>query len=559
MWTKLTPAVIANKFDLNRLAKKDRGGEKKSQTSKNDKEPDPMALGYAPMSDLDFGEEYFGENESENEFEDNLAGNANATMSWTDISSSDDEQLVHQRQGGGLEKSPVNNEARIVCRDAYNLPQHIFDCQTDNGIRTSINDSIKDKTCTLDQKNSTREGTISIASNTPRQFIRKITNVTPSRQSSICNAENKIGGGSSSSAGKFTPATPTRRAIGSKFTLRTPNSSSLKKVPQRPLAHELSTSTPIRACSTTDTSVSSDDSLKRQMTRMDFRSVCENHNDDNCHRNVAPDAACMMKDVEKMRRHRQEENYKHIAKVHPRPDYRQYPQALPAEMKMTENVPLHQHQEQHRPPPPHQRASPIQRTLQRSVVPASKAQSLAPSPTATTKSPIKKDKNKNKKPTVPGTWYYSSNHILINEQRAHRNLPTLRRSAVLDTEARIAAERMAECNSLFHSDMDALSHTLRIEIRPGEHITILGENVGCGLSIREVHHKFMKNALDRENILGKRFVEMGIGTAKWIPSKSSPARSSAGSDSGCSVDSSKRNGGKLEERERLFVCQLFKG
>uniref|UniRef100_A0A7S4RMZ1 SCP domain-containing protein n=1 Tax=Ditylum brightwellii TaxID=49249 RepID=A0A7S4RMZ1_9STRA len=124
--------------------------------------------------------------------------------------------------------------------------------------------------------------------------------------------------------------------------------------------------------------------------------------------------------------------------------------------------------------------------------------------------------------SLPGTWYYSSNHILINDERVERKISPLTRRRDLDEKAREQAEMMANDQKLYYEDPNILTENLSPSHR------WLGENVARGKSIRHVHAKLMESTADRANIIDNRFNFMGIGTARGKDGK-------------------------------LYICQLFLG
>ena len=122
---------------------------------------------------------------------------------------------------------------------------------------------------------------------------------------------------------------------------------------------------------------------------------------------------------------------------------------------------------------------------------------------------------------LPGTWYYSSNHILVNKERIKRNIPALTRRIELDALARERAEKMARLGTIDHGRPEEI----QFRIQPCRRF---GENVACGSSIREIHCDMVKNAADLNNMLDRRYSYMGMGTAKG-------------------------------ENGALYFCQIFKG
>ena len=124
---------------------------------------------------------------------------------------------------------------------------------------------------------------------------------------------------------------------------------------------------------------------------------------------------------------------------------------------------------------------------------------------------------------LPGTWYYSSNHVLVNKERVKRRISPLVRRTQLDELARQHAETMAAQDALYHSNPTDLVQKIG---RPSRR---LGENVSFGESIRDIHKTMMTdNGADRNNVLDRRYLTMGMGTARGP------------------------NGG-------LYMCQIFRG
>jgi hypothetical protein len=125
--------------------------------------------------------------------------------------------------------------------------------------------------------------------------------------------------------------------------------------------------------------------------------------------------------------------------------------------------------------------------------------------------------------SLPGTCLFSSNHILVNIERAKLRTPPLIRRTQLDELAREHAETMAAKDALLHSDPNFVIQKLG---RPSRR---LGENVAYGKSIRDIHEMMMNTSgSDKNNLLDRRFLTMGMGTAIGT------------------------NGG-------LYMCQIFRG
>ena len=109
---------------------------------------------------------------------------------------------------------------------------------------------------------------------------------------------------------------------------------------------------------------------------------------------------------------------------------------------------------------------------------------------------------------LPGTWYYSSNHVLVNQERTRRTMKPLIRMRILDEIARIHAELIAAEEELRHVDADALRYALQnIPYRR------LGENVARGNNVRSIHNDMMSTLSNKNNIVDRRFTHFGMGTA----------------------------------------------
>lgn len=108
--------------------------------------------------------------------------------------------------------------------------------------------------------------------------------------------------------------------------------------------------------------------------------------------------------------------------------------------------------------------------------------------------------------------YFVSNHVMINDERIKRTIAPLKRIALMDELAREQAKAMAEEGSLFHSDPKELYEIL-VGQEPGRRI---GQNVAKGESVTTIHKNMMttESLADMNNLLDRRFIGMGIGTAK---------------------------------------------
>lgn len=110
--------------------------------------------------------------------------------------------------------------------------------------------------------------------------------------------------------------------------------------------------------------------------------------------------------------------------------------------------------------------------------------------------------------SLPKTGYFASNHIMVNQERAKNMIAPLKRLGELDDIARSHAEAMAAEENIFHSDAAFLRETF------SGRSTRLGENVACGPCIRQIHEAMMRNMSDRNNILDRRYKNMGMSTAR---------------------------------------------
>jgi uncharacterized protein YkwD len=109
---------------------------------------------------------------------------------------------------------------------------------------------------------------------------------------------------------------------------------------------------------------------------------------------------------------------------------------------------------------------------------------------------------------LPDTWYYSSNHVMVNRERTKRTIALLVRMPELDEIAREHAKAMAKENKKFHSDPSSLKMKLSQPARR------LGENVAKGDTIRDIHREMMTISSDSNNIIDSRYSHFGMATAK---------------------------------------------
>jgi hypothetical protein len=119
-----------------------------------------------------------------------------------------------------------------------------------------------------------------------------------------------------------------------------------------------------------------------------------------------------------------------------------------------------------------------------------------------------------KLPQEPGK--YASNHIMVNAERAKRNMPPLRRERHMDQIAREQAKLMASEKQLFH--IDSPSHLMkRLKEKDKESNELpafqrVAMNIGSGKDIAEAHRFMMAALAERNNIQDKRFCAIGMGT-----------------------------------------------
>ncbi|MGH2829121.1 MAG: CAP domain-containing protein, partial [Actinomycetota bacterium] len=91
----------------------------------------------------------------------------------------------------------------------------------------------------------------------------------------------------------------------------------------------------------------------------------------------------------------------------------------------------------------------------------------------------------------------------INSERSTRGLSSLRWNEDLASVARRHARRMADSGNLHHNP------NLRNEVEGWE---IVGENVGFGPNVDELHRAFMDSASHRANVLDRDYTLLGTGT-----------------------------------------------
>jgi uncharacterized protein YkwD len=140
----------------------------------------------------------------------------------------------------------------------------------------------------------------------------------------------------------------------------------------------------------------------------------------------------------------------------------------------------------------------------------------------------------------PGKSLFSM-HVGINSERLKRFVPPLLRNPKLDEIAREHAARMAQCKDVHHvrdpvslydrihrdddenvdhdDDTDNSAFVGRtndpsIPLVADESCNRLGENISCGQNLKEIHQAMIASASQQNNMLDRRFLAMGVGTAK---------------------------------------------
>ena len=95
--------------------------------------------------------------------------------------------------------------------------------------------------------------------------------------------------------------------------------------------------------------------------------------------------------------------------------------------------------------------------------------------------------------------------MLVNASRAEHGRPAVEVNLELSDKAQGWADHLAEHGALEHSD---LPEGLTLAW------TALGENVGFGVDIANVHEAYMESTAHRENILDRRWTHLGTGYAQ---------------------------------------------
>mmetsp|Transcript_22768 Transcript_22768/g.36920 ORF Transcript_22768/g.36920 Transcript_22768/m.36920 type:complete len:247 (-) Transcript_22768:2359-3099(-) len=106
------------------------------------------------------------------------------------------------------------------------------------------------------------------------------------------------------------------------------------------------------------------------------------------------------------------------------------------------------------------------------------------------------------------TWYYSSNHVLVNRERMMRGIAPLMRTVALDALARSLA---ASAASTYHKCGTAQES--QVALFPAQ--CPYEGSMAHGASIRSIHSKMMKSrSKEKERILRATFQQFGVGTYK---------------------------------------------
>jgi len=119
---------------------------------------------------------------------------------------------------------------------------------------------------------------------------------------------------------------------------------------------------------------------------------------------------------------------------------------------------------------------------------------------------------KEKRKSLPSSFYVANCHILINNERANHFILPLIREKELDKVASRHARHMIDMNTCEHSDIKHLISTFS-NLSPWRRI---GENVCCGKSIQAIHNEIIKNPdciADKNNMYDRRFSSFGVGIA----------------------------------------------
>jgi uncharacterized protein YkwD len=125
------------------------------------------------------------------------------------------------------------------------------------------------------------------------------------------------------------------------------------------------------------------------------------------------------------------------------------------------------------------------------------------------------------KAKLPDPSFFSSNHVLVNRERAKRGIRPVQRCHDLDELARHHARHMAASRTVQHSvaNVQELQDLLMQRQTEDEDTTsayyYVGENIQIGKDIRSMHASTMDavDCVERRNILAGHFDQFGMGTA----------------------------------------------
>jgi len=122
---------------------------------------------------------------------------------------------------------------------------------------------------------------------------------------------------------------------------------------------------------------------------------------------------------------------------------------------------------------------------------------LPPLPTTTTTQPRPKAD-----PNVVAARLFE----LVNHERTSRGIPALSRRADVDRIAKAHGDRMADAYAIWHNDDYFTAATKRLI-----GASFVGENVAKNSDIDDMHRRLMNSPHHRENILDRRFSQVGVG------------------------------------------------
>ena len=106
------------------------------------------------------------------------------------------------------------------------------------------------------------------------------------------------------------------------------------------------------------------------------------------------------------------------------------------------------------------------------------------------------------------SWHAKERKLaqMTNRARANNGSNRLHFSDALSKAARVHSRRMARRNYLFH--------TSRFGELIGGTWTMVGENVGSGERIRQIHRAFMRSSAHRSNVLSASWRKLGTGVVR---------------------------------------------